>query len=351
MLRQIMPNVVFLRSVSSASQGNSKEVSTFGRILCILILVLLFIQPLLAQTIDKIIVVVNDEIITQSDVDKVLSAIEAEYSTIYTNTEELEQKLKEAEENIINQMIEEKLILSEAKELDIEIDQARIDRRIEEIKEKFSSEEEFEKALERQELTLKNLRDRFGDQEIMKKAVEYFVRSEINLDLMEIRQFYQSHKSELVRPEKARLRNILIKAENEENEYMALQKAKSILGRLNKGENFEELARIYSQGANAGEGGDLGFIERGQLIKEIDEVVFALAPGEFSDVIRTNQGYRIFKLEEKKSKELLSFEEAQDEIRQILYNTKFTEVFKEWLAKLKEEAYIVIQKETSDGQK
>lgn len=313
-------------------------------VLFVLTLILLFMQPLLAQTIDKIIAVVNNEIITQSDVNRVLAAIEVDSG-------ELKEKLNEIKENIINQMVEEKLILCEAKRLDIKIDENTIDERIEEIKEKFPSEEEFEKALAAQELTLKNLRDRFCDQEIMKKAVEYFVKFEIKVDPIEIRQFYQSHKSQLLRPEKAHLKSILIKVDSEQDRYKAMHKAKVVLGRLKKGESFEKISKIYSQAANAEDGGNLGFVERGQLIKEIDETVFVLEPGEFSDVIKINQGYRIFKLEEKKPEEPLSFSEAQDQIRQILYNRKFTQAFKKWIDKLKQDAYIVIEKGPSDEER
>lgn len=307
-------------------------------------LILLFTPALLAQTIDRIIAVVNNEIITQSDVNRVVAAIEVDPG-------KLKEKLNEIKENIINQMIEEKLILCEAKRVGIKIDEFIIDEHIEEVKEKFPSEEEFEKALAAQELTLKNLRDRFCDQEIMKKAVEYFVKFEIKVDPIEIRQFYQSHKSQLLRPEKAHLKSILIKVDSEQDKYKALQKAKVALGRLKKGGSFEKISKIYSQAANAEDGGNLGFVERGQLIKEIDETVFVLEPGEFSDVIKTNQGYRIFKLEEKKPEQPLSFSEAQDEIRQILYNRKFTQAFKKWIDKLKQDAYIVIEKGPSDEER
>lgn len=325
-----------------------------------IILLLLFMQPLSAQTVDdstplrvdEIVAIVNDEVITQTDLDRVLATIETEYRAVYPDSREFAQKIKLAKENIVNQMLEEKLVLCEAKKFNIKFDESRIDVQIEQIKENFAGEEEFERALEAQGLRPKDLRDRFRDQEIMKKAVDYFVRSKINIDPIEIKDFFKSQKAGLAQPERARLKSILIRVDSSTDEYKALRRAKGVLVRLRKGDNFEEVAKSYSQGASAGEGGNSGFfVEKGELIKEIDEAVFNLNPGEFTDVIKTHQGYRIFKVVEKEPAKPLTFSEAQDIIRQILYRKKFTEAFKEWIERLKENAYIMIKKDTSDEQR
>lgn len=318
------------------------------RSLVVLILVLLFMQALAAETIDKIIAIVNNEVITQTDLDRAIAAIEAEYKSLYPQLQEFDRKLKEARKNIISQMVEEKLVLSEAKKFDIKADEKRIDERIEQLKEGFASDQQFETALELVGLTLKDLRDRFQAQEIMRQAVDYFVRSEIKIDPKEIKQYYQAQKNELVRPEKAHLKSILIKVDSEQNDYQALCNARGVLERLRRGGNFEELAKSCSQGPNAEEGGSLGFVEKGQLIEEIDKAVFSLKPGEFTDVIKTQQGYRIFKVEEKLPKEPLGFLEAQELIRDILYKQKFTEIFKQWIDRLKQDAFISIKEDADE---
>ncbi len=319
---------------------------TFATICVIFVLSLFFIfSPISsAQTIDKIVAIVNDEVITQSDVNRVLATIEAEYRTVCSRApQELAQKLKQAKENIVKQMVEERLILSVAKRYEIEIGEDRIEARIEQIKEGFPNEEEFERALDIQGLTLKDLGARFSDQEIMKKAVDYFVRSEIKVDPIEIELFFKAHQEDLTHPEMAKVASIFVRVDESCDEYEALQKARMILERLRKSEKFEDLACAYSQGANAEDGGNLGFVEKGQLIKEIDEAIFSLKPGEFTDVIKTPSGYRIFKVEEKKPKQPLTFAEAQNLIKDILYKKKFTEAFKKWMDELKQDAYISIK--------
>ncbi|UCB56545.1 MAG: peptidyl-prolyl cis-trans isomerase [Candidatus Omnitrophota bacterium] len=300
------------------------------QILLILSLGLLFMQPLAAETIDRIVAVVNDEVIAQTDVDRVLATIETEYKIIYTDPEEFSEKFLQAKENVISQMLEEKLILCETKKYDIKIDESVIDARIEQIKQTFPSERDFEWAIEDQGLTLGDLRDRFSAQETMKKAVDYFVRSKIKIDPIEIEKFYQSHKSELKRPEKAHVKSIFIQKDEQQSEYAALQKAKSILERLRNGETFEELER------------DLGVVQKDQLIEEIDKAIFSLQIGEFSDVIKSPQGYRIFKVDKKEPAEPLDFSESQDIIREFLYKEKFVELFREWVGELKQSAYIKI---------
>jgi len=296
------------------------------------------INPERSRRIDRIVAVVNEEVITQSEVNRVLATLEVRLRSSYTDPEELAVKVKQAEENIISQMVEEKLILSEAKKLDIKIAQEKIEARIEEAKEDFADEEQFEQALDKQGLTPKDLRTRFRDQEIMKKAVDYFVRSQIKVDPREISQFYQEKKDEFTHPEKALVKNILIKADSPEDERQALEKAKAVLEQLRKGADFEHLAKIHSQG-----GLSLGYVEKGQLLKEIEETVFSLEPGQFSDVIKTPQGYRIFKVEEKKPQIPLEFAEAQVLIENLLYKKKFNQVFKKWLGQLKEKADISIK--------
>jgi parvulin-like peptidyl-prolyl isomerase len=311
--------------------------------LLITILGTFLINPLFAQTVDKIIAVVDNEIITQTDVDRVLATVETTNGAGDQDLSQLGQDLKQIRENVINQMVEEKLILNEAKKLDIKVDEAKIDAHIEKIKQNFSNAKDFEMALANQGLTIKDLRDRFHNQEIMKIAVDYFVRSKIDIDPQEIKQFYQSQKNILMHPEKARVSSILIKIDRKQNEYQALKKAKEVLERLNSGEQFTELVKAYSEGANVATGGDLGIIEKGQLIKEIDQAIFSLQPGEFTDVIKTQSGYRIFKLEEKITPSPLTFSEAQEKIRQILFKQKFTEIFTNWIKQLKQEADIIIK--------
>lgn len=322
-------------------------------VLCLLLISLAQAQPAgekeeaqdSVQTIDRIVAVVNGEVITQVDLLRALATIEAELRTNYTDPEEFAEKLAPFKKNIIEQMIEEKLILSEAKKFDLQVDPEKMESRLKQLEDNFSSPQEFERALESQDLTLKDLQDRFRDQEIMKKTVDYFVRAHIKIDPKELEEYYELHKSELMRPEEVLLKSILIAADSEQEEYAALHTAKRVLERLKEGESFADLVKEYSQGTSVQGDGNLGWFKKGQLMKEIDETIFNLEPGEFTEVIRTPQGYRIFMLEEKKAKQPIPFSEAQDIINNLLYNQRFSEAFSSWIEKIKQDADILIKKQ------
>jgi parvulin-like peptidyl-prolyl isomerase len=325
---------------------NFLKMMTMIKKLAVLAMTLIFAQPLFAGTLDEIVAVVNEEVITQREVNRFLAVIKSEYKDANeTLPEGFEDNIAQARKSIINQMIEERLILSEARKSGIEADEARINARIEQVKEKFPSEKAFENSLQSQRFTLKDLRRRFSEQEIMKEAVDYFVRSKIKIDPIEVSLFYKAHKKELSHPEKALVKTIFIRIDDKQNERQALKKAGAVLEKLRKGKNFEELVRRYSQGTNVEEDGSIGYVEKGQLLKGVDETIFRLKPGEFSDVIKTPQGFRIFKVEEKKPAKPLAFSEAQDIIRKRLYDEKFAGGFKKWVAKLKKDAYIKVEGE------
>ncbi|MBN3038929.1 MAG: peptidylprolyl isomerase [Candidatus Omnitrophica bacterium] len=294
-------------------------------------------------TVDRIVAIVNNEVICQSDVNRILAAFEAEIKSLYTDPDQLSSELRRVKENIVNQMVEEKLILSEAKKYEIYADEEKIEARIEQIKSSFPSEEDFELALELQGLTLEDLMNRFRDQDLMKKVVDIFVRATINIGPMEIKKFFEENSDEFLEPERAHVKSISIAIDEDADEEAALEKAKMVLEKLNSGEEFEDLARRYSQGLNAEEGGDIGLIKKGQLKKEIDEEIFSLSPGGVTEIIKVGSSYRIFKVEQKLAARKLSLAEAQDIIEDTLYKEEFSKKFKEFIDKLKADAYIMIK--------
>ncbi|MFH1045477.1 MAG: peptidylprolyl isomerase [Candidatus Omnitrophota bacterium] len=294
-------------------------------------------------SIDSIVAVVNNEVIAQSDVDRVMSTIEAEYASIYTDPKELAEQLAGIEKNIVNQMIEEKLIISEAKKLEINVEEEVIDSRINQIKADFPNDETFELALEMQGLTLEDLRSRFYDQEIMRKAVDAFVHSQIKTDPSTLQQFYEEHQDEFIQPEKAKVKAIFVKIDEAQDETKAQEIAQMILERLKQGEVFADLSRTYSQGANAEEGGDLGYVEKGKLMKELDEAIFNTNVGGYTGILRTSTGLRIFLVEERTAGKKLTFSEAHDLVKDTVQKREFSTKFREFISRLKENADIVIK--------
>lgn len=292
-----------------------------------------------ADTVDKVIVVVNDETITQGELDMATAALLEKLKTKYSGGE----LVKEAEKNkkeILNRMIEEKLILSEAKKRKIEASDAEIEVRLKEIKSTFGSEEEFNEALRQEGVSLNELKQRYADQVKMGKLVEMEVRKKMTINPSETLNYYNLNKEKFREPEEVKLKNILIKSDEKLSGEDARALAEKILGFLKAGENFDELALKYSKGPNADIGGDLGYVKKGQMRKEIEDIVFNLNAGQLSEVVKTHLGYHIFKVEEKKPEGIKELNEAKDEIEKVLFLEKGKQRYKDWIEAIKKNAYI-----------
>jgi peptidyl-prolyl cis-trans isomerase SurA len=295
-----------------------------------------------AETINKFVAIVNDEVITQQDVDQLLSVLYAQYSQEYKG-DELLQKMEEVKKDILNQIIEDKLVLSRAKELGIKITESEIEERLDYIKNGFPSEDEFYKALETQGVTIANLKDRYTDQIMMKKLVDYEVKSRVSVLPSEVSDYYEKHKNQLREGDKYRVKNILIKAKDEVSFELAKVEIDNVYAKLKEGTSFDELAMQYSKGPNAEKGGDMGDIEKGQMLEVLDNVIFKLKPGEFSEPVKSEIGYHIFKVEDIKYGRQPGIEEAQKDIQMMLFQNKFKAKVEEWLSGLKKKAYISIK--------
>ncbi|MBI5124315.1 MAG: peptidylprolyl isomerase, partial [Candidatus Omnitrophica bacterium] len=263
-----------------------------------------------AAVVDKIVVVVNNEIITQREIDVILAPIYNQYKATYKG-EELIRKLEEARESILKQLIEDRLILSEAKKENITVEEKEIDFRVEDIKKKMGGEAELENMLNEQNLTIKELRSRYKEKIIIRKLIDQKVGAGIIITPLEVKNYYNSHKGELMRPEEIKLKTILIKPKKEQGgEAGSLGLMRDILKRIKEGCEFDGLAKEYSDGPGASEGGTMGYIKRGELLPQIENIVFNLKEGQVSGIIQSSLGYHIFKIEERKEPRPLELPEV-----------------------------------------
>ncbi|MCX8071137.1 MAG: SurA N-terminal domain-containing protein [Candidatus Binatia bacterium] len=146
----------------------------------------------------------------------------------------------------------------------------------------------------------------------------------------QIRAYYESHESEFQRPERVHARHILFRVEpnaTAEQKEAIRKRAAEVLEKARKGEDFAELARTYSEDPGSGpQGGDLGFFPRGQMVPAFDAVAFSLPPGTISDLVQTNFGFHIVKVEEKQEASTQPLDEVRETIRTKLQNTKAREL-------------------------
>ncbi len=310
----------------------------------IMILLLMLMQPVFAygQVVNKVVAVINNEVITQQDVDQLLAVLYAQYVQEYEASELLD-KMEEAKKDILIQMIEDRLILSRAKKLKIKVREGEIDKKLESVKSSFPSEEVFNNTIKTQGITVADLKNRYKDQIMMKKVLDIEVKSWVAVLPSEISEYYEQRREDFKLEEKYRVWHILLKADNEVDFELAKVEIENIYAKLGKGKDFAGLARLYSQGPNKDRGGDMGFIGKGEMLKELDQVIFNLKPGEFSKPIKSNIGYHILKIGDITHSGYLPLEDVQGNIKARLFQKKFKEKLNEWLGELRAEAYISIK--------
>ena len=301
---------------------------------------LLLYYPCSAEVVDKIEVIVNDEMITRREIDRLLAPIYEKYKTIYDG-ETLLVRLSEARQKIIEQLIEDKIIYCETKKYNISIDEKDIDEKIQAAIIKVGSKEEFEKILASQQISIKELRARYKEQAMSRRIIEQKVGSKVAITPLEVEKYYANNIDRFASPEEVLVRNILISPG--EDPVKAAKLAGEISKRLKEGCDFGGLAKIYSQGPAAEEGGLMGYVKRGDLMPKIEDVVFNLKEGEVSDIVQTQAGYHIFKVEEKHPGKVRSLKDARRDVEEAVFTEKMNQKVKAWIDGLKKNAYIEIR--------
>lgn len=298
-----------------------------------------------AGVVERIVAIVNDEVILLSELDSAFEPLAKQLEASYKDKgDQLKKEIAAAREEILNKLIERKILLQEAKARGIEADPQEVNGMLENIKKTFATEDKFKEALEEQKLTPDQFSRRIEDELMMKRLVDQEVKLKISVGLEEMQSYYETNKNIFFHDRQYRIRHILIKesAAGAEGEI----KAREALEKIKNGEDFSIVARGYSEDPTAASGGELGFMEKDKLIPEIRELIETLKIGEISGIVKTRLGYQIIKLEAIKEAEAKNLDEVKEEIRQRLFQEKFATSYKEWLDSLKQKSYIYIKKES-----
>lgn len=294
------------------------------------------------EVVDKILIIVNDEIITQGEVDRILYPIYEQYKLLYSG-EELIGKIDNARRNVIDRLIMDKLLFGEAVKRDIKIDEKELKDRIAEIRKRYSTDREFEEALLKENVSMNELEKMHRERLMIDKLIDEEIRKRISISPHEVLSYYEANKTSFSEPKRAKLWSILIKVTKERTDEEASELAKQILTRIEAGGDFSSLAKEYSDGPYKDNGGDMGWVEEGDLMDKINKVVFALKAGEVSGIINTSLGYHIFKAEEVVESKEKEFREVKNTIEQYLYKQKVEKYLSEWVEQLKKNAYIAFK--------
>jgi parvulin-like peptidyl-prolyl isomerase len=296
--------------------------------LILLILVILFLPISSIYCLeDKVVAIVNNEAITKAELDSYISLVKLQIG--YTEWNRLEMTDRKALDNLI----EDRLIIQEAKRKKVELGDRFIESRLDEMKRKFKSEDEYSDFLERQGLSFAELREMVKEQMLSEKFVNIEVRGRIFVSPSEVTEYYQSHAEDFYLPEHAQIESIYVDKQDLSQEIYA---------KLKEGADFTQLQSQYSKKSN------LGLVNKGQFKKELDDVIFNLKVGEFSQPQEVGGGYYIFLAKDKLPASKKDLVLVQTEIFNMLSGQKFSKRLSDLIEKLKKNSYIVIIDEKKD---
>jgi peptidyl-prolyl cis-trans isomerase SurA len=327
------------------------------------------------QVVEEIITRVNGQIITRSEF--VRSKDQLRDDVKQQDAANADKLYAEREKDVLRDLIDQQLLLEKGKDLGISGDTDLV-KRLDQMRKdmKLDSLEELEKAATAQGLSYEDFKQNMRNQIITQKVIGEEVSSHLSVTKEEMQQFYDEHKNELEQPESIKLSEILVAPQkpaadpaavkpaaadasatggdvpkNQEpdagkqaDEAAALAaaeaKANDLLKQIRAGASFEDVAKKYSGGPSAAQGGDLGVFKRGSLAKELEDKTFAMKSGEVTDVIRSKQGYIILKVTGHQMAGIPPMKEVEPRIQDALYFQKLQPALRSYLTKLREEAYI-----------
>jgi peptidyl-prolyl cis-trans isomerase C len=243
-----------------------------------------------------------------------------------------EAQTEELKRSFLAQKIDRELILCEADRAAIAIPQQVLEAAVAENQAEYPAGD-FERMLKKQGLTMEKWRLWVQDNLRIEKVVRTLAYARVTVEEEEITEYFRNHRAEFDRPEQVRARQIALHGEEE---------GRRVLGLLRQGMPFAEAAQRFSQSPDSEQGGDLGFFSRGEMPVEFDQVVFRLPVGRISEVVKSEYGYHIFLVEERRNASRLTLPDVHQEIAARLREAKEEQAYQEWLQALREQAAIEV---------
>jgi len=300
------------------------------------------------EIVDRIVAVVNDEIILLSELNRELKPYEDQIEASGYPLDKQRKMLFKIREDMLNNLVDQILTDKEIERLDIKVSEKEIDNAIERIKEdKLITDEELIDGLASEDMTMEEYRENIKEQILRSKLVAYQVKSKIVITKEDIEAWYERDIDKYSGETKYHLSNILMQvppSASEAEELEVNKKMESVLSRLIKGESFSDLANAYSESSSTADGGYLGLFKIDALLPQLQEAIKGMKAGEFTSILDTDQGHQIFYISEIVKIPGKSYEEAAPEIEARLYNEFVNEKFAAWIKELRKKSHIKIIK-------
>jgi peptidyl-prolyl cis-trans isomerase SurA len=298
--------------------------------------------------VEEIIARVNNQIITMSDYQKAAAGLHQEVEQDCQNCTQaqIDSQMADHRKNLLRDMIDQQLLIERAKDMDVNVETDLI-KRLDDVRKQnnLSTMEDLEKAVESQGIVWEDYKNQMRNGMLTQEVIRREVGGRMDIGSDEVKKYYEAHQQEFNRPEQVALAEIFLGTQDKSPEEIEAirTRADDLHNRLVKGEDFTALAKRYSQGSTAQDGGELGTYERGQLAKQLEDAVFGLEKGQFSDVIQTKTGFEILKVFGHYQAGLQPLDKVEGEITNVLYRQKMDPALRTYLAQLREESYVQVK--------
>lgn len=313
------------------------------KIFLLVVLSGLALTGLKSEIVEEIVAIVNGEVITYTEYQNAKNAMMMQLQSQYQG-EKLQKAIKQMREQLLNQLIEHKLIISKAKEKNYDVD-SEVNMILEEIKKQnnLKSDDELRMALQKEGITLEEFKKQQKILRLQQKMIYDEVTSKIDIDNAEIMAHYKKNIDEFTEPMEFTLNCIFLNAGYYFDQKVLEARKKEIASKLTE-ENFLEIAQQYSEL----EGGEnkyfLGTYKKGELNENIEKAAMKLDENQTSSWIGTESGWYIIQLKDKKPPRQISYKEVRDKIRGSLLKQRQEEELQKFIEKIKKESHIKIVK-------
>ena len=298
--------------------------------------------------------------ITLEDFNKKTGPMLDQYRKMYKGAD-VEEKLKSMQKELLQQMVEEKLLRQEAKKQNVVISKQDIQKGIDDVKKRFSPDndyKEYKDELAKQGYTEKGFENDIKEQLMVMKLIEKEVKEKVQPPTEdEIKKYYEDHKADMKQEDQVKARHILVRVDDKadlKTQTAALKKIQEAQDKIKKGADFAATAKEYSEDPGSKDnGGDLGFFTKETMVPEFSKAAFALKVGQVSDVVKTPFGYHLIKVEDTKPAKQLTLDDevplgngktvkVKEYLQNIVFQDKMEKKFEEWIKDLKSKAKIEI---------
>ena len=290
---------------------------------------------------DRVAAKVNNEIITLSSVQEKLEVLRQKYKNNRTSIDE-----KKLLKDVVEMMVAEKLQLQEGKKMGLLVEDSAVEAALKNIEKNNGLEEgQLAVMLESEGRSLEAYKNHIRDQILVSKITRFELGRRITVSDRKILKYYQANQKDYWEEAKIKVRHILILLDKEassDKKNESYKHINGILSEIKNGKDFSDAAVEYSEDVSASSGGDVGYIEKGKMVPEFEKVVYSLKEGEISNVVETEFGFHIIKVDEIRPGRTLPLNKVKDKIKNILSAENQKSAYDAWMKELRETAFIEI---------